>query len=165
MSATLAVDVTVECPDWATLLPGAAAVAEETAIAAWRAAGADAADAELGILLTDDATVQRLNREHRGQDKPTNVLSFPMGDTISTAGMPRMLGDVVIAGGVVSREAAAQGKTVAAHVRHLVAHGVLHLIGYDHVSDRDADLMESLEAEILSGFALPDPYRYDEAAE
>jgi len=71
----------------------------------------------------------------------------------------------VIAGGVVSREAAAQGKTVAAHVRHLVAHGVLHLIGYDHVSDRDADLMESLEAEILSGFALPDPYRYDEAAE
>lgn len=166
MTAPLTVDVTVEADAWNALLPGAAAIAEESAAAAWRAAAPpDARRSELSILLADDAAVQRLNKAHRGQDKPTNVLSFPIGDTISAEGMPAMLGDVVLASGVVSREATVQGKTVAAHFRHLVVHGVLHLVGYDHVADRDAETMEALEVEILEGLAVPNPYRFGEAAE
>jgi probable rRNA maturation factor len=169
VTAPLAVDVTIEGADWPALLPDAAAIAEETAIAVWRSvAGAAAGPAELSILLADDAAVQRLNRVHRGQDTPTNVLSFPIGDTISVngpvTGAPTMLGDVVLASGVVAREAVDQGKPVAAHFRHLVVHGVLHLTGYDHIADRDAETMESLEVEILAALAVPNPYRLGEPA-
>jgi len=160
MTAALAVDVTIEGADWPALLPDAAAIAEETAAAAWQAVADPAAGpAELSVLLADDATVQRLNLAHRGQDKPTNVLSFPIGDTISIEGAPTMLGDVVLASGVVAREAVEQGKPVAAHFRHLVVHGVLHLAGYDHIADGDAETMESLEVKILAALAVPNPYR------
>jgi probable rRNA maturation factor len=166
MTAALAVDVTIEGADWPALLPDAAAIAEETAAAAWRSvAGPAAGPAEISILLADDATVQRLNRAHRGQDKPTNVLSFPIGDTISIQDAPTMLGDVVLASGVVAREAIDQGKPVAEHFRHLVVHGVLHLAGYDHIADGDAEKMESIEVEILAAFAVPNPYRLGEPAE
>lgn len=166
MTAALAVDVTIEGAEWPALLPDAAAIAEETAAAAWRSVADPATGpAELGILLADDATVQRLNREHRGQDKPTNVLSFPIGETISVAGAPTMLGDVVLASGVVAREAVDQGKPIAAHFRHLVVHGVLHLAGYDHIADSDAETMESLEVKILAALAVPNPYRLGEPAE
>jgi probable rRNA maturation factor len=166
MTVPLAVDVTIEGADWAALLPDAAALAEETAAAAWGSiAGPATGPSEVSILLADDATVRRLNRAHRGQDKPTNVLSFPVGATVSVEGMPRMLGDVVLASGVVAREAAAQDKPVAAHFRHLLVHGVLHLAGYDHIADGDAETMESLEVEILAGLAVPNPYRPGEAAE
>jgi len=166
MTAALAVDVTIEGADWPVLLPDAAAIAEETATVAWRhVARPVAGPAELSILLADDATVRRLNRAHRGQDKPTNVLSFPIGDTISVAGVPIMLGDVVLASGVVAREAVEQGKTAIAHFRHLVVHGVLHLAGYDHIADGDAETMEALEVEILAALAVPNPYRLGEPAE
>jgi len=166
MTAALAVDVTIEGADWPVLLPDAAAIAEETAVVAWRHVARPAAGpAELSILLADDATVRRLNRAHRGQDKPTNVLSFPIGDTISVAGVPIMLGDVVLASGVVAREAVEQGKTAIAHFRHLVVHGVLHLAGYDHIADGDAEIMEALEVEILAALAVPNPYRLGEPAE
>jgi len=166
MTAALAVDVTIEGADWPVLLPDAAAIAEETATVAWRHVARPAAGpAELSILLADDATVRRLNRAHRGQDKPTNVLSFPIGDTISVAGVPIMLGDVVLASGVVAREAVEQGKTAIAHFRHLVVHGVLHLAGYDHIADGDAEIMEALEVEILAALAVPNPYRLGEPAE
>jgi probable rRNA maturation factor len=166
MTAPLAVDVTIADTAWAALLPDAAAIAEETAAAAWRSvAGPAAGPAEISILLADDAAVQDLNRAHRGQDKPTNVLSFPIGDTVPVEGMPTMLGDVVLASGVVAREAVAQEKAVAAHFRHLLVHGVLHLAGYDHIADRDAETMESLEVEILAGLAVPNPYLPREAAE
>lgn len=166
MTAPLTVDVTVAADAWNALLPGAAAIAEESAAAAWRAVAPPAAGpAELSILLADDAAVQRLNKAHRGQDKPTNVLSFPIGDTIVPDGMPAMLGDVVLASGVVSREASVQGKAVAAHFRHLVVHGVLHLAGYDHVAEHDAATMEALEVAILEDLAVPNPYRLGEAAE
>jgi probable rRNA maturation factor len=165
MTAPLTVDVTVETAEWEALLPDAAALAEESATAAWRAAAPPSAGpAELSVLLADDAAVQRLNKAHRGQDKPTNVLSFPIGDTILPDGMPAMLGDVVLASGVVSREARTQGKTVMAHFRHLIVHGVLHLVGYDHVTDRDAETMEALEIDILGGLAVPDPYGFEKAA-
>jgi probable rRNA maturation factor len=105
------------------------------------------------ILLADDATVQDLNARFRGKDAPTNVLSFPAPATAAPH-----LGDIALAYGVCSREAQAQGKPLAHHLMHLTAHGVLHLLGYDHQSDADAEAMEALERKILAGLGVPDPY-------
>jgi probable rRNA maturation factor len=105
------------------------------------------------VLLTDDATVQDLNARFRGQDKPTNVLSFP------TAPNPEHhLGDIALACETCAREADEQGKTLAAHLQHLVAHGVLHLLGYDHMTDAEAEEMEGLEREVLASLGITDPY-------
>lgn len=108
---------------------------------------------EISVLLTDDATVHALNAQFRGKDKPTNVLSFPASDTAYGH-----LGDIALAYGVCVKEAEEQGKTLAAHLQHLVAHGVLHLLGYDHEDDEEATEMENLERQILAGLGLPDPY-------
>jgi len=136
---------------------------------AWRAALADAErlvrltaeatleqvefEGGLAVLLTDDAQVAELNRKFRGQDKPTNVLSFP-----SRLNPEAHLGDVALAFGVCAREAEAQGKPLAQHLQHLVAHGVLHLVGYDHETDAEAQEMEGLERVVLAGLGVPDPY-------
>jgi probable rRNA maturation factor len=166
MTAALTVDIAIADPEWTSILPGTESVVRETALAAWAGApDVPAVPSEISILLADDATVQDLNREHRGKDQPTNVLSFPIGPGEDPAGAPVMLGDVVLASGVILREASAQGKTVAAHLRHLVVHGVLHLLGYDHETDPDAESMESLEVDILETLAVPNPYIYREAAE
>lgn len=109
--------------------------------------------------------MRALNKRHRGLDRPTNVLSFPIGAAAPGEGVPAMLGDVVLASGVVAREAAEQDKAVAAHLSHLVVHGVLHLLGYDHETDPEAERMEALEVQTLAALGLPDPYRYREAAE
>ncbi len=118
---------------------------------------------ELGITLADDATVHDLNREHRDQDKPTNVLSFPLIDDFDDAepeapGVPLMLGDVILAFETVAREAAGQGKSLADHAVHLVVHGLLHLLGHDHRDDDEAEAMERLETGILSRLGIADPY-------
>lgn len=166
MTGALTVDVTIEAPEWTSMLPDAEATAREAAELAWsEVSGGAAGPAEISILLADDAAVRALNGRHRGQDKPTNVLSFPIGDADGGAAMPVMLGDVVLASGVVAREASVQGKPVDAHLRHLVVHGVLHLLGYDHETDPDAKSMESLEVQILEKLAVPNPYRYRGAAE
>lgn len=166
MTAVLTVDVTIESPEWAAMLPDAETGAREAARMAWSAVATGASGpAEISILLADDAAVRDLNRRHRGRDKPTNVLSFPIGDADGGDGMPVLLGDVVLASGVVAREASAQGKRIDAHLRHLVVHGVLHLLGYDHETDPDAESMESLEVRILEKLAVPNPYRYRGAAE
>jgi probable rRNA maturation factor len=120
--------------------------------------GADAAEAksELSIVLADDALLRQLNRDFRGKDKPTNVLSFPAGMN----GVPvPLLGDVIIAHQTTAGEAVAQGKSVADHLSHLVVHGVLHLLGYDHEKASDARRMERLETGILAGLGIGDPYR------
>lgn len=119
--------------------------------------------AEIGIVLADDALVHRLNRDYRGKDKPTNVLSFAMLDNSeeevqAAPGGPILLGDVILAFETVTAESRTQGKTVADHATHLVIHGVLHLLGYDHETDEDADRMERLEARILDGLGIADPY-------
>jgi probable rRNA maturation factor len=134
-------------------------------MAAARAALADAgrptsAPAVVGLLLTDDAEQQRLNRTWRGKDAPTNVLAFAIGDPAGAAAdAPVLLGDVALAFEIVAREAAAQHKPLADHLRHLVVHGVLHLLGFDHQSDADAAIMEAREVEILQSLGVPDPYR------
>lgn len=172
MTASLTVDVIEEAAAWRDCVPGAKTVARTAAVAAWRAtrAACGAAETEgpaeeVSILLTDDDTVRRLNREHRAKDRPTNVLSFPVGPAAAGGGAPVMLGDVVLAAGVVTREAREQDKAPADHLRHLVIHGVLHLLGYDHGSEEEARIMERLETTVLAAFGVADPYRYGAAAE
>jgi len=108
----------------------------------------------LTVALSDDRRMRVLNARDRNKDKPTNVLSYPSGER-------GFLGDVVLARQTVSREAKAQGKTLADHLCHLVVHGTLHLMGYDHEDDAEAERMEMLERRILKRLAIADPYRAD----
>jgi len=150
------IDIRIAGGDWRSMAPEAEALVRETAIAAWRAGGGQGAVA-ISVLLADDATVRDLNARHRGHEKATNVLSFPAG-TMPGMPPPVPLGDVVLACETVAAEARMQGKRVADHIRHLVAHGVLHLLGYDHEDDRAAEAMEGIEAAVLAGFGVADPY-------
>ena len=122
---------------------------------------AETGDAELAIMLTDDAGIRTLNANWRGIDKPTNVLSFPAlqptGPT-SPDDAPRMLGDIAIAYETMRREADDEQKPFDHHLSHLAIHGFLHLIGYDHETDEDAEEMENLERKILAQLGIPDPY-------
>jgi probable rRNA maturation factor len=121
---------------------------------------AETFDAELAIMLTDDDGIRTLNKNWRGLDKPTNVLSFPAlqptGPRDDDA--PRMLGDIAIAYQTTRAEADAEHKPFENHLSHLAVHGFLHLIGYDHEKDGDADIMEELERKILAQLGIPDPY-------
>ncbi len=121
---------------------------------------ADTGGAELAVMLTDDVGIRTLNGNWRGIDKPTNVLSFPalqpVGDVPDD--MPRMLGDIAIAYETTRREADEEDKPFEHHLSHLAVHGFLHLIGYDHENDDDAEAMEALEREILAQLGIPDPY-------
>ncbi|HEY1943306.1 MAG TPA: rRNA maturation RNase YbeY [Roseiarcus sp.] len=114
--------------------------------------------AELCVHLETDAHVRELNARWRGLDKPTNVLSFPAADLASLA-QARLLGDIVLAFETVAREAEEEGKPLADHYRHLVVHGFLHLVGFDHEDDADAEIMEAMETRILARLGVPDPYR------
>jgi probable rRNA maturation factor len=119
---------------------------------------------ELSLVLTSDAEQRSLNRRYRGRDAPTNVLSFPIGEAAdghppgTIPGAPLLLGDVVLARETIAREAAERQKPFADHLRHLVVHGVLHLLGYDHLEDSEARQMEALETAILRQLGVPDPY-------
>ena len=114
--------------------------------------------AELAIILTDDARIQQLNREWRGFDKPTNVLSFPVNERGLGKRPPLLIGDIVIAYETTRREALAEGTPFRHHLAHLTVHGFLHLRGYDHEADDEAEAMERLERQILARLDIPDPY-------
>ena len=123
-----------------------------------RASGAGT-NTEVSVRIVEASEIHAMNREYRGMDKPTNVLSFPAGEVAGLpADVPRPLGDVVICAEVVRDEAAAQGKPVANHWAHMLVHGTLHLLGYDHVTDAEAGDMEALEVRILADLGVPDPY-------
>jgi probable rRNA maturation factor len=114
--------------------------------------------AELAIVLADDSAIQALNRDWRGKNAPTNVLSFPAAEAGKALSASPYVGDIVIAYQTVAREAVDEGKPFNHHLAHLAIHGFLHLLGYDHEKDRDADAMERLERRILKRLAIPDPY-------
>jgi probable rRNA maturation factor len=140
--------------------PDAEAVVQRAIAAASAHANADAGNAEIAVMLTDDATIRSLNKDFRGIDKPTNVLSFPapeIGGADDDAA-PRALGDIAIAYQTMRREADEEGKPFSHHLSHLAVHGFLHLIGHDHETDDEAEAMEALEVEILARLGIPDPY-------
>ncbi|MBF0306580.1 MAG: rRNA maturation RNase YbeY [Alphaproteobacteria bacterium] len=159
------IGVSAPCAAWETALPGAEDLGRRVAAAAL-AAGAVDGDLpverlEVSLVLGDDALVRGLNRQYRGKDEATNVLSFAAlddeGEAIPDEG-PILLGDVVIAMETTLAEAADSGRTVAAHFSHLVVHGVLHLLGFDHEDDAEAEEMESLERAVLAALGIGDPY-------
>jgi probable rRNA maturation factor len=147
------VDIQVASPLWQ-----AQPHAEETVRAAIAAAAAalSATDGEVSIVLTDDAAIRTLNRDWRHIDKATNVLSFPASKI--AGGSNAMLGDIVIAYETLDRECTDEGHDFLHHLAHLTVHGFLHLIGYDHQNDADADDMEALERKIMATLQMPDPY-------
>lgn len=157
----MAVDVAVsrEAGAWAD---DAEWLCERAALAALAASyDEEEGPAELSVVLADDALVHRLNRDYRGKDKPTNVLSFALTEAEEPElgeDAPVMLGDVILAWETVAFEAAEQGKTPSDHMTHLVVHGVLHLLGYDHETDDEAEEMEQLEVEVLETLGIADPY-------
>jgi probable rRNA maturation factor len=150
--------VVAEC--WQTE-PDAETVIQRAVTAAAEIVNADTGEAELAVMLTDDAGMRTLNSNWRGIDKPTNVLSFPALQPTSPGGpddAPRMLGDIAIAYETTRKEADDEQKPFEHHLSHLAVHGFLHLIGYDHEKDDDAEAMEMLEQEILAHLGIPDPY-------
>lgn len=127
---------------------------------ATQAVRAESLEPEVTIRIVDEAESHHLNLTYRGKDRPTNVLSFPF-ECPDEVKLP-LLGDLVICRQVVEREAEEQGKSLTAHWAHLVIHGCLHLLGYDHIDDAEAEEMESLETQIMLGLGFVDPYSYDE---
>ncbi len=139
-------------------LPRARALARDAIAACVAETGFDSrAGSEVSLRLTDDAEVRELNARWRWIDKPTNVLSFSAG-TAARANPSKMLGDIVLAYETLEREAEESGASLADHYRHLVTHGFLHLIGYDHQTDGEAERMEELERRILARLGVADPY-------
>ena len=151
----LQLDIIIEDGDWSAFAPVEEAL-NEVAETVARHLNLDRAEA--AIALSSDERVRSLNRTYRGMDKPTNVLSFPATDAGQIPGEPRHLGDIILAAETVRREAAAEGKPLRHHLQHLVVHGLLHLLGYDHETEAQARVMEALEVEILRRIGVPDPY-------
>ncbi len=155
------IEVEIEAEAWSSVLPEAENLVRRAA----QRALADRSDGGVAILLTDDTAVRDLNARFRGVDAPTNVLAFPAGPNPEAGPGYMYLGDIALAFGVCEREAVAQGKPLADHLRHLVIHGVLHLLGYDHQDDAQALAMESRERELLAGLGVPDPYAQERASD
>ncbi|WP_430459935.1 rRNA maturation RNase YbeY [Thalassolituus sp. LLYu03] len=159
MNLMLDVQIAEELEGFDTYLPSE----EQLALWAERAleGRTEFAEPELTIRLVAEEESHELNFEYRGKDKPTNVLSFPFE---APPEVPiELLGDLIICAQVVQQEAVEQGKTDEAHWAHMVVHGCLHLLGYDHINDDEAEVMESLERDILAKLGFPDPY-LDEAS-
>jgi len=171
MTATMEplVDTLIEDPRWEAL--DLDELAQAAARAALQGAGLPAEGFEISLLGCDDKRIAELNADFRGKPQPTNVLSWPSDERGAERDggpphrprrgpdeMPEELGDIAIAYETCAQEAAAQGKPVKDHVTHLLVHGTLHLLGYDHVRDGDAALMEGLEAKILQGMGIANPY-------
>jgi probable rRNA maturation factor len=153
------IEVEIEEETWTSALPEAAAIAERAGQAVLdELTPTDGEQPGVVVLLTSDDAVAELNQRFRGKAGPTNVLSFP-----ASANPENHLGDIALAHGVCAREAAEQGKSLEQHLAHLVVHGVLHLLGYDHETDGEAEAMEALERSILESLGVPDPYASERA--
>ena len=154
---TIHIDIMIEAGNWPdeTTLEG---LARRAVAGVWDNLRLEPADSELSLVFTDDASIQVLNAQWRGKNKPTNVLSFPAFPVKAGDQPGPMLGDIIIARETVEREAIEEGKPLENHLTHLIVHGFLHLLGYDHETEEEAEEMERREREILHALAIPDPY-------
>jgi probable rRNA maturation factor len=153
------IEVEVEAEDWSAAVPDAQAIVTRAAEATLDAVAPTDLEAPLVVvLLADDEALAELNQQFRGKAGPTNVLSFPAPPNPEGA-----IGDIALAYGVCASEALAQGKTLQDHLCHLTVHGVLHLLGYDHETDGEAEAMEALERSILETLGVSDPYASERA--
>lgn len=164
----MCIDILIEDARWRAA--GLEALAERAARATLAHLGLDTDAAEIALLACDDARIATLNTEFRNKPQPTNVLSWPSEDRGAeepgahpAAPRDMELGDIAISYDTCAREAAEMGLAIADHITHLIVHGILHLLGYDHIRDRDATLMEGLETVILGKLGIADPYRDSEA--
>lgn len=137
-------------PAWQPLLPDAEATASGIIASVFTHLGQEW-QADIALVLSNDAQVQQMNAEFRGKDKPTNVLSFPSDEDEAH-------GDIIMALETMQREAEEQGKRFGAHFAHLLVHGVLHLLGYDHIEPEEAEIMEEMEIAILASHSIANPY-------
>ena len=156
MPGRLDLELEIVFEEWQHAVSDVDAIVRNAIFFAWAAAGSEH-DAELNVVLNDDRAVRCLNMEHRGRDRSTNVLSFPMGEPMDPNG-PVHLGDIVLALETVTKEVMRDGKSLEAHISHLVVHGLLHLLGHDHAAEAEAEEMEGTEISILSKLGYPDPY-------
>ena len=154
-------DISIECEHWSKLA-GLDALVERALQAACLESGRTLfKGAEVSLLFCDDARIQELNRDWRSLDKPTNVLSFPVAPVERLASAP-LLGDIAIAFETVTKEASVEDKTFSDHTSHMIVHGFLHLLGYDHENEQEAEEMEDLERRALARLGIADPYAASE---
>lgn len=154
----IAIDLAVEAGAWGDEVSLRVLTAAAVGAALRELGARNGADTELSLVFTDDKHVRALNAEWRGKDAATNVLSFPAFEMAPGYPLPPLLGDIVIAFETVRREAALESKPFEHHLTHLIVHGFLHLLGYDHETDDEAEVMEGLERRILTALGIPDPY-------
>ncbi|HTV70010.1 MAG TPA: rRNA maturation RNase YbeY [Rhizobiaceae bacterium] len=153
----ISIDISVEAGDWPAEL-ALRRLAKAAITAASKEIGPMQGSSELSLVFSDDAAIRKLNAGWRGKDKPTNVLSFPAFSWRRGDPLPPMLGDIAIAAETVRKEADLEGKPFEHHLTHLIVHGFLHLLGYDHETNGEAEEMEGVERRILAALAIPDPY-------
>jgi probable rRNA maturation factor len=170
MSEFCLVQIMAPNEEWFRVLPNANQLATDVIQRAVRESRKVNASSEVSVVFSDDRELQLLNKEYRGVDKPTNVLSFPGPEiepedpnSYTVRDRPHVLGDIVLSLETTQREAQEQGKELKHHVAHLLVHGALHLLRYDHENDGDAQVMEDLERAVLAGLGIGDPYLVDEA--
>ena len=156
--------VKVEDYEWTRVLPCAETCCSQAAAAVVAFEDLDNTACEISIVLTDNKMVKNLNREWRGVASATNVLAFPNQECSPIGGGSRLLGDVVVAFGVASREAGLANVSLHDHLSHLIVHGVFHLLGYDHLDEMEAAIMEAKETQVLANFGVSDPYYFKSAA-
>ena len=150
----------IEDARWNIALPHAGALIEKAVSLALADIETNGRVVEVGVRLVDDGTIQALNRDWRGRDKPTNVLSFPLGDPgpVTDPDFPWLIGDIVMSYDTVTAEAIRDSKPLEHHVVHLAIHATLHLIGHDHEDEAEAEAMEAAEIRLLAGLGIADPY-------
>jgi probable rRNA maturation factor len=157
----LLISIQVDDSAWGKTLPEAGDLACQAVRRTLALEGHERENIAVDVTLASDAAVRKLNRQWRGKDRPTNVLSFPLeppGEKVPQ-GRPRQLGDIVLARQTLAREAKEQGKKLSHHFVHLVIHGTLHLLGHDHMTAREAAVMEGKETLLLQKHGIPDPYK------
>lgn len=160
MSITFDLTILLDTPRWQDVLPDYEDLCHRTIQRTFENVHNSDGEKELSLVLGDDALLQSYNHQYRGKDKPTNVLSFPASLPAQTFQMSHNLGDILISLTTLEKEALEQHKSLSSHFQHMLVHGLLHLFGYDHLTDEEANAMEELEIRILQTFGIANPYEF-----